>query len=102
MVCTSTYVIAPHPFGVNACLSRSVPMDGYFFCLSSSCLTLGQQRAQSGGSHSRQGAQWAVYLLFAMFLCVHRSGPLPSKVYSGHIPAGNDTQNGVAYSMYMW
>jgi hypothetical protein len=32
----------------------------------------------------------------------HRSGPLPSKIYSGHIPAGNDTQNGVQYGVHLW
>lgn len=30
------------------------------------------------------------------------SGPLPSRIYSGHIPAGSDVQDGTHYSMFMW
>lgn len=30
------------------------------------------------------------------------SGALPSRIYSGHIPAGWDVQDGVNYTMYMW
>ena len=30
------------------------------------------------------------------------SGALPSKIYSGHIPAGWAVQDGVNYTMYMW
>ena len=30
------------------------------------------------------------------------SGPLPSRMWSGHIDGGSDVQDGVAYSMKMW
>jgi serine carboxypeptidase-like clade 1 len=29
-------------------------------------------------------------------------GALPSRMYSGFIPSGSDTQDGVEYSMQMW
>ena len=30
------------------------------------------------------------------------SGPLPSRMFSGHIDGGSDVQDGVAYTMKMW